>query len=603
MGTNSLSTRSAGQVILDTFFNDFNTALNGDFVGRNASGVPTSGQNLGTAAYPWGTARVGSLIIDGSLFDPTAFAALQSHKVVSGGARSSGQPLILDPAGSGGGLSATLLATATDLVVEISGTSVTQSSDVAISSLTAAPSSNNTCLVNDTDAADQEDTRTWGERGASRDITVDTMGSEISALVGKFAAFKINDGSNDEYFLAYVESTTKLSKIHRGYFYDSSGNPINRIKFANNDTITLMKLGFVFFASDGTVEVSYTVPSYGATAPSSPTTADYWYDTDNQVWKRYNGSAFVTVTKLLIGMLVMNTADCIAARSLDFYANYSPFSTIELEYSAAGVVYSKGLFEMIRVAGREIGFGTRIPKWDMASHLAASTDMYDATEQASRTYHFYVKDDGQEVISDISPYWRPDLQGHYHPHNPWRCVGSIDNNGSSNFDSTTIYTLGASAPRSIGIRNRPPVPSSTSVGVGGFALSDSSGNHSTSSTSYVDVTNLSVTIKTSGRPVWVGIIHDGSANAGTIGSYAIGTDITRIDVKLLRDSTAIAEHIVKQHAANGTGIPDNMQYIPNSVIQQIDLPPPGTYTYKIQAKLVDGDVVGVAYAKLFAFEL
>mgnify|MGYP001411707034 CR=1 FL=1 len=42
-------------------------------------------------------------------------------------------------------------------------------------------------------------------------ITIDTAGSEITSLVGSYAAFKINDGTNDEYFIAYVESSTKLS--------------------------------------------------------------------------------------------------------------------------------------------------------------------------------------------------------------------------------------------------------------------------------------------------------------------------------------------------------------------------------------------------------
>ena len=58
MGTNTLATRADGEVILANFFNDFNTALGGDFVGRSVAGVPLANQNLGTAALPWGIGRV-----------------------------------------------------------------------------------------------------------------------------------------------------------------------------------------------------------------------------------------------------------------------------------------------------------------------------------------------------------------------------------------------------------------------------------------------------------------------------------------------------------------------------------------------------------------
>ena len=57
MATNTLVNRSSGQTITEDFFNDFNSALQGDVVGRNASGVPEAGQSLGTAAFPWGTLR------------------------------------------------------------------------------------------------------------------------------------------------------------------------------------------------------------------------------------------------------------------------------------------------------------------------------------------------------------------------------------------------------------------------------------------------------------------------------------------------------------------------------------------------------------------
>lgn len=51
--TTTLTNRTDGETIGQAFFNDIHAALDGDFVGRNSSGVPTSGQNLGTSTYRW----------------------------------------------------------------------------------------------------------------------------------------------------------------------------------------------------------------------------------------------------------------------------------------------------------------------------------------------------------------------------------------------------------------------------------------------------------------------------------------------------------------------------------------------------------------------
>ena len=63
--------------ILDTFFNEIHAAMNGDFVGRNSSGVPASGQNLGTAAIPWGSIRTNALVIGGTAVDASQITSNQ----------------------------------------------------------------------------------------------------------------------------------------------------------------------------------------------------------------------------------------------------------------------------------------------------------------------------------------------------------------------------------------------------------------------------------------------------------------------------------------------------------------------------------------------
>jgi hypothetical protein len=437
MGTGTLSNRSSGQVILDTFFNDIHSAMNGDFVGRNSSGVPTSGQNLGTAAIPWGTLRCTGLVINGSSVDTSQITS-ESNRVISGKERStSNQPAFITP--NGAAASFILYASATNLLLNVNGTAVTVNTDITKSSLTTAPAANNTCLIDDVDAADQAATRTWGEYGVRKELTVDTMGTEISNIVGKRASFKLDNGTATEYFHAFVESSTKLSRAYRGAFYDSSLNPKNRIVFSNNDTITLLKTGHVFVENNGTtVDVSYNWPVYGYTSPSSPATGDYWYDMANQLWKRYDGASFVSIARTYVGMVVLDSTNCIGAKCEDFYAKWEPHMAIELECQSTEIIRAKAIpATAVHVSGALKDYSVSQPTWNITTDLANSADMYDATEQASRLYHLYITDEGDTVISDIEPHLVGKKRGWYHPHNPWRAVGFGYNNGSSNLVNTS----------------------------------------------------------------------------------------------------------------------------------------------------------------------
>ena len=457
MGTGTLTSRSTGETITSAFFNDFNSALNETFVGRNSSGAATSGQSLGTSAIPWGSGYFNSLIIDGSALDTSQITS-PANRIVSGATRaSSNQPNFITANGSA--LSLTINGNTTNLVYDVNGTAVTCSTQITVSSLTAAPSSNNTCLVNMGDAADQNSTRFWGEpmnqfirpnsfvdgltgsvtdsqQPHSETIVVDNMGSEITGLVGKFAAFKINDGSTDEYFIAYVKSTTELSNCFRGCFLGSDSLPINRIKFANNDTITLMKLTWIFLTNDGTTaDVTYNPPVWSFDQPGSPTTGDYWYDLSVNQWKRYSGSAFVQINRTLIGIAISDSSNCVASRSQDFFYQYKDTNTVTVRRESATNCKVNNINANVYVYSGNLDFKLYTPTWNITTDLAATgtKDAY-ATEAASTWYYLYFKDTGDRVMSDIGPVYRSDLLGCYHPHNPWRCVGVAFNNSSSNLE-------------------------------------------------------------------------------------------------------------------------------------------------------------------------
>ena len=138
----------------------------------------------------------------------------------------------------------------------------------------------------------------------------------------------------------------------------------------------------------------------------------------------------------------------------------------------------------------------------------------------------------------------------------------------------------------------------------GQQISSSSGVFTSTSTSPVDVTNLSVNITTTGRPVWVGMISDGTANASYIESNNNGGNDNNliVSVSIVRDSTEIARYTLTWgQTTNET----NMQLaIPSSSVWTIDPVSAGSYTYKIQVFIVQASSsVEVGRAKLVAYEI
>lgn len=122
------------------------------------------------------------------------------------------------------------------------------------------------------------------------------------------------------------------------------------------------------------------------------------------------------------------------------------------------------------------------------------------------------------------------------------------------------------------------------------------------STTYADVTNLSVTITTTGRPVMIMLVADGSSSEGSfavVGNTAAGQGMR---VRFLRGATEIATSRFGDAAASGGTI-----FVPSSSFSHVDVVAAGTYTYKLQQRLVTAATgsgqCGVVYTKLVAFEI
>lgn len=128
--------------------------------------------------------------------------------------------------------------------------------------------------------------------------------------------------------------------------------------------------------------------------------------------------------------------------------------------------------------------------------------------------------------------------------------------------------------------NSPPV---------GQQLSASSGFFTTASPTPVDVTNLSVTITTTGRPVLALLVPDGAglANLSTVANNLF-------DVYILRGATVVG---IATLSATSSFI-----RVPASLVV-FDAPAAGTYTYKVQVNSQSSGNVSVENAKLLVFEL
>jgi hypothetical protein len=131
----------------------------------------------------------------------------------------------------------------------------------------------------------------------------------------------------------------------------------------------------------------------------------------------------------------------------------------------------------------------------------------------------------------------------------------------------------------------------------GQQISSSSGAFSTTAlfTAPADVTNLTVTITTTGRPVFIGLISDGSASYSALGvGHASNTAVSAVAF-ILRGASIISNYFYSSFAS--------LYQIPSSSVFVIDPVAAGTYTYKVQQGVITGTTAYCDRVKLVAYEL
>jgi hypothetical protein len=136
----------------------------------------------------------------------------------------------------------------------------------------------------------------------------------------------------------------------------------------------------------------------------------------------------------------------------------------------------------------------------------------------------------------------------------------------------------------------------------GQQISSSSGSITTTSAAYVDATNLTISITTTGRPVFVGLISDGSGTSGSIrATHNSNITLMKAEFAILKDSTIVGSYSL-ENLNTASGAFDTIT-VPSSCVWFIDTPIAGTYTYKLQYRATSPTTAGIINTKLIAYQI
>lgn len=189
-----------------------------------------------------------------------------------------------------------------------------------------------------------------------------------------------------------------------------------------------------------------------------------------------------------------------------------------------------------------------------------------------------------------------------------RLLGYIEAalNSSKQWQTPTRTVVTQSAPYAVETNRLTlgTTTTSSSTTVGQIVISGSSGSYSASSASFVDVTNLTVVMSTSGRPVKLMLIPASSTSTCFVGPRTTSDTDAQMDLQFLRGTSSLGIHTIAVSPAS-TGTIE--LFLPPSAFQALDVVAAGRYTYKVQVRRSSGsganDTFQVTRCKLLAYEI
>ena len=232
----------------------------------------------------------------------------------------------------------------------------------------------------------------------------------------------------------------------------------------------------------------------------------------------------------------------------------------------------------VSVAGNTIRFERGLITLNMPTDLISPF-----SEAPSTNYYIYVKDDGKVVLDPTYPYERAeDLLGKYHPYNPWRNVGYVINDGSSNFSSIvneyypnadkigqSMTSVGANASLS-------KVTSSTATPanvIGAAMTAAASGNNvfnirSQSSGLIASLGNMGKSLSSNGKTTtstsYVNVTNSSSAKTFLPAAVTTGTDNINIS------SHGLTSGQLVQFSNSGGGLPAGLSVNTDYYVSVVD---------------------------------
>ena len=450
---------------------------------------------------------------------------------------------------------------------------------------------------------------------------IDTNDFAISASLGGSTVVTTSTGSGTGTPSKYLA----IRNCFRGVGFSSIDAWYPRHTVSNGDTITLLKLSYIFatyISSTPGLSVTYNQPTVSNSTPSFPSIGDFWFDIVNDTWKVYSGSAFVTTPSVFVGICIQDNANCIVARSADFANVFNELNDVEIEYLDSADVRANRRGTKVSVYGKTFSFQNNQPIWNTTSSLDTGVSLVSST-----TYYCYVSDQAALVLSNVAPTERKwDLLGGYHPQKPWRCVGEFTTDGSQNViaSSCTVQNHHQRVlPTNFGVNG---TFSANALSVGGISLAAGVGGNpvfsqrltrysspavnssltatiaqtSNGNASFLDL-GASVSITTSGNPVELRLVSDGSGSNSNIELITGGTSLNDVIFRIMRNDTTEIARLQFAITTSSASAPSNL-YLPCSVISHVDFPAAGTYNYKIQFINHGSATFALNASKLLALE-
>lgn len=141
----------------------------------------------------------------------------------------------------------------------------------------------------------------------------------------------------------------------------------------------------------------------------------------------------------------------------------------------------------------------------------------------------------------------------------------------------------------------------TEVAAGGVAMSAGSATGGGTTATGLDqpIANCQVTITTTGRPVFIGVVSDGSGNPSIFGIVK-GAAAATVIFKLFRGTTEIATVPISSQALGSAQVGVT---VPPGVVWHIDPVTAGTYSYSLMFNSLSGSYIYNSYSKLVAYEI